>query len=710
MAREDHQPWSEPDRRKLTAEELHDAFGRTVAFVLALGPSGEDDAQGIAHAIAEAWRARVAAVFVLARAGQATVASKAVGESASAETATVLLESDPSDAIAITREAGDFELIGIPFGTLAAMRDAATEICPDYDAALVIDARQQRISAEHLFELHEDAREHGEAEIVVSWIQWLRRMPVLIKRKFLDRLESVARRPLRSLPMRDHVFGEERLAEPVRPCGAASAFLEGCTMSALQAVGLARYAEAHPDEELHSPNQPRTLLQTADPEPLSEADALLVEAAGKVASEGSLVGGDEEAELAWADEFGRRNSLDFPILNDRAHEGRLSYLDSAATSQRVMAALQAQRDFDVHENANVYRGAYGLSAQATFTLNDARKVLEDFIGAERREVIFTTNTSAATGLVALAWGERNIGEDDAIVCSLADHHSNTLPFMMLAERKGARLLNVPFDEGGRLDREAFRAALAQRPKLVCLAHIGNVFGIEAPVKELTAEAHDAGARVLLDAAQSFPHVPIDVRELGVDWLACSAHKAYGPMGIGALWASPEAFDEMDPLVGGGGTVSHVSADTYYLRPKALQHEPGTPPVSQAVGWAAAIGYLESLGMENVARHSAALTRYAVRGLERLDGVNVVGDHSRPDGQNGLVSFTVRSVAPADLAAFLGRLDVAIRAGGHCALPLHCALGLIGTGRISIGVHTTKSDIDAALAAIDLCRRAYEGEI
>ena len=179
------------------------------------------------------------------------------------------------------------------------------------------------------------------------------------------------------------------------------------------------------------------------------------------------------------------------------------------------------------------------------------------------------------------------------------------------------------------------------------------------------------------------------------------------MGIGALWVSSEAFDEMDPVMGGGGVVSHVGTQSYYLRPKALQYEPGTPPVSQAVGWAAAIRYLESLGMDNVARHGAVLTRYAARGLERIEGVHVIGDHTQADGQTGLVSFTVRSVAPAETARFLGRLDVAIRSGGHCALPLHAALGMIGTGRISIGVYTTRDDIDAALAAIALCRQKYE---
>jgi len=200
---------------------------------------------------------------------------------------------------------------------------------------------------------------------------------------------------------------------------------------------------------------------------------------------------------------------------------------------------------------------------------------------------------------------------------------------------------------------------------------------------------------------------IDVADLGADWVAFSGHKAYGPMGIGGLWISDEAFAEMDPIGGGGGTVSHVSTSSYYLRPKVIQYEMGTPPVSQAVGFAAAIDYLEKLGMDNVARHAQVLTRYLLAGLEALDGVEVIGDHSVPEEQTGLVSFTVRSVTPDQLAASLGNLDVAIRSGGHCALPLHAALGLVGTGRISLGVYNTAEDIEAALTALSITRELYE---
>ncbi|MBO4352257.1 MAG: aminotransferase class V-fold PLP-dependent enzyme, partial [Eggerthellaceae bacterium] len=583
-----------------------------------------------------------------------------------------------------------------------------------YDNVVIVNADNVRVTTDHLYEVCLDAFEHPEVDAVASWIQWLRRPPYVFSRKFLEGLEERGLtsagangrdRDVPRIAVLDHVFGEEKLAASLVANRIVEAFEAGCTITALEAVQLAKQAIAHPDEPLYSPNQPKSLMGPVEPRPLEGPDKMLVEIAKDVLA--SRAAYDAQEDIAWADAFAQRCRLDFPLLNDCAHAGKLAYLDTAATAQRVDAALQAQHDFDVHENANVYRGGYELSAQATFTFNDARAKLERFIGAERRQVVFTANTTGAINLVAQAWGEWNIGPDDRIVLLLADHHSATLPFIMLAQRKGAKVDYVPYTPDGRIDQQAYAAALEKKPKLVCIAHIGNVFGIEAPVKDMVSAAHEVGARVLVDAAQSFAHEKIDVKGMGADWVAISAHKAYGPMGIGALWISPEAFDEMDPLGGGGGTVSHVGVDSYYLRPKAIQYEMGTPPVSQAVGWAAAIGYLESIGIENVARHDAVLTRYLVEGLHRIDGVDVMGDHSRPDGQTGLVSFTLRSLVPASLAAFAGKLGVAMRSGGHCALPLHASMGLIGTGRLSLGVYTTLDDVDAALVAIEACRYVYE---
>ena len=320
--------------------------------------------------------------------------------------------------------------------------------------------------------------------------------------------------------------------------------------------------------------------------------------------------------------------------------------------------------------------------------------------------MFTANTSNAIALVAQAWGEEHVGEGDAIVTTIAEHHSNMLSFAMLAARKDAHVVYLPLGPDGRIDQEAYVEALQLHPKIVCIAQVGNVLGIAAPVREMAEAAHAVGARFLLDAAQSFPHLKLDVATCGADWVAFSGHKAYGPMGLGGLWISPDVFAEMDPIVGGGGTVSHVSTDGYYLRPKTIQYELGTPPVSQAVGFAAAVNYLEDLGMDSVHRHAAVLTRYAACGLGGIEGVSVLGDHSAPDGQNGLISFSLCGVNPELLALFLGKLEVAIRAGSHCAIPLQTSMGSLGVGRMSMGVYTVPAEIEAACAAVEACRRVF----
>lgn len=707
MAREDHQPvLGSPRRPDRTPDDMRRMCGRSIAFVLALGHEPGD----IGQAIFTARKSRVAAAYVFAKPAFAPQALEEVRLSGKkGETMVQAVELDPAAVIELTRQGGDFELFSqLPYGLLETMRVLAETSLDDYDNVIVLDAMQDRITPDHVYELVADAREHPDAEVVVSWIQQLRRMPCVLTRAFLGRLEARdaallgdgtgAPHGVTRLRVRDHVFGEEKLAASATVPKAVEGFLGSCTLSALQAVRRVRQAKAHVEEEPQSLGQAHLL---------NDADALLVKTASETVAATDDLPPDEMAELAWADEFGRRNKQDFPLLNDPVHAGTLAYLDSAATAQRVDKALHAQHEWDVHANANVYRGAYELSVQATAAFGDARTRLEGFIGADCGQVAYTANTTDGLNLVAQAWGEHNIDAGDLIVCELAAHHANLLPFMMLAQRKGARLEYIPYDGAGRVDHDAYAGLLAQSPKLVCLAQVGNVFGVQAPIKQMAAAAHEAGARVVVDAAQSFPHMRIDVKDLGADWVAFSAHKAYGPMGIGALWISPEAFDEMDPLGGGGGVVSHVSTDSYYLRPQALQYEMGTPPVSQAIGWATALDYLDALGMENIARHDAVLTRYAARGLQRIDGVNVIGDHGQPDGQMGIVAFTVRSTAPADVAKFLGGLDVAIRSGGHCALPLHASLGLIGTGRLSIGVYTTRDDIDAALAAVALCRQLHE---
>ena len=751
MMRMEHQPSDEPVvRKKRGQNELRVECGGSIGFVLALetgttplvvqfddpemkpvvcapAEGGDpvarplqlfDGRPAVCWTLEACCQAQMAAVYVIA----ADEIAERVRDALAADdfdrrgVDVRVVASGSAALVERTAALANFKMFDLSSGVITLVRDLAEEAPESYENVVVLSADNVRVTAEHLYELCADAHEHPEAEVVSSWIAWLRRPPYLFTRDFLLSLEdrgltavgaNGCDRDVPRLAVRDHVFGEEKLAASPVAVKSVDDFLAGCELSALEAVALARWSLAHPAEKLVSPKSGKSLMGPVAVRPLGASDIVLVDIAKDVLQNRESYA--NSADLAWADRFGKRCRMDFPLLNDRAHTGKLAYLDTAATSQRVDVALQAQRDYDEHENANVYRGGYALSAQSTFTFNDARARLEGFIGAQRREIVYTANTTGATNLVAQAWGEWNVGKGDLIVVTLEAHHSNMLPFMMLAQRKGAQLVYVPYGPDGRLDLDAYAEALSRHPKLVCLAHVGNVFGIAAPIEELARKAHDAGARVLVDAAQSFAHRKIDVSSLGADWVAVSAHKAYGPMGIGALWVSPDVFDEMDPLGGGGGTVSHVGIDSYYLRPKAIQYEMGTPPVSQAVGWAAAIDYLDKVGMDDVARHDAVMTDYLVDGLHRIDGVDVMGDHSGADGKTGLVSFTLRSLVPASLAAFAGKLGVAIRSGGHCALPLHASMGLIGTGRISFGVYTTADDVDAALVAIEACRRAYEGD-
>lgn len=609
---------------------------------------------------------------------------------------------------AATEAACGFDLFGLTKGVLD-LALGFLEQCPQADSLIFLACDQVRVTPSHVLDVCRTFRDDPELDAVTSWITWLRRTPLLISRRFLETLDTSplvfpglngVDRPLPALSVKEVVFGEEKLAANAAAPPGVEDFFGKLELSAREAVRIARQGRQNgrngADKEKPTEESPR-----------SDSDRRLIAIARATVEtlEGDL-SPDEKTALDRADAWAKRNCGDFPLLNDRAHEKKLAYLDSAATTQRPFCTLQAQADFDEHENANVYRGAYELSAQATASFNDARKKLEDFIGADRRQTVFTANASASCNLVAQAWGERNVQAGDLIVTTMSEHHSNMLPWLMLAQRKGARLAFVPVRGDGRIDIDGYRDLLLQNPKLVCMSHISNVLGLLNPVEEAAQTAHETGARFFLDAAQSLPHLPIDVKTLGADFVAFSAHKMYGPLGIGGLWISDEAFDEMDPVASGGGAISHVSTDSYYLRRGAIQYEVGTPPISQAVGWAAAIDYLERLGMDKVASHSVSLTTYLLAGIRGIEGTTVWGDHSRPDGQLGLVSFSLAGIAPFDLGTVCGKLGVAIRSGGHCALPLAASIGVVGTGRASFGVHTTREDIEALVVAVETCRHLY----
>ncbi len=660
-------------------------------------------------------------------------------EVASAEVPAAVTPYEPREDHERTRAHGNFEVFNLGYGTLEQARDLASRA--NADAVLVIPCDLVNFKPRHMLQLAQALHDRPETEVVASWAVWLNRPPYLLRAAFLEELEGSLRRqrrkgsawrPMPDLKVHEVVFGEEMLMATPPASKPEDAFFGGCALSALEAVRKVRAQQAESERAAQDVEAFRRYKAEADQaakrnaayagvslaDGPSPSDALLLQTAREVLEKLDVVrgvlanaGGAGASELDAWDRWAHRNKLDFPIFNDRSQKNKLVYLDSAATTQRVGRALDAQYRFDAFENANIYRGAYELSAQSTAAFNEARSAIESHIGADRRSVIFTANTSAAAGLVAQAWGEHNIKLGDRILVPAAEHHSNLVPWLMLAQRKGAHIDYIPALPDGSLDFAAYLKLLENRPKLVCVAHISNVLGMVNPVEDMAKAAHEVGARVYVDAAQSFPHVGINVSELGADFLGLSAHKAYGPMGLGCLWTSADAFDEMDPLVGGGGTVTHVGPDSYYLRGKAIQYEFGTPPVSQAIGFAAALEYLDELGMDAVERHSAALTKFLVAGLgaleEQLGGITVWGDHVSDAGLTGLVSFSLAGIPAKSAASTLGKLGVCVRAGGHCALPLHASLGLTGSIRFSFGVHTTLEDIEAGLVALAVCRRIYE---
>jgi cysteine desulfurase/selenocysteine lyase len=396
----------------------------------------------------------------------------------------------------------------------------------------------------------------------------------------------------------------------------------------------------------------------------------------------------------------------FPALEREVNGEPIAYLDSGASAQRVLASIQAVDRYERRHHANVHRGAHTLSAEATAAYEGARATVADHIGAaDRRELVFVRNATEAINLVARAWGDASIEAGDRIVLTEMEHHSNIVPWQQLAERTGAVIDWVPVTGGGLLDLEVLEQLIGRGPKLVAVTHVSNVLGTENPIAEISRLAHDAGALVLCDGAQAAPKLPLDVGALGVDFYALTGHKAYGPTGIGGLWARLGLLREMPPFLGGGSMIRKVTrGGATYADPPA-RFEAGTPAIAQAVGLAAALRWLDGLGMDAVLAHERAIAAYALERLGEVRGLRVFGPPPSPETV-GPVSFELEGIHAHDVSEILDRHAIAVRAGHHCAQPLMDRLGVTATARASFAVHTTPGEIDRLIAGLEDARRVF----
>ncbi len=389
---------------------------------------------------------------------------------------------------------------------------------------------------------------------------------------------------------------------------------------------------------------------------------------------------------------------DFPILSRQVRGQPLVYLDSAATSQKPLPVLEAMETFYRRSNANIHRGIHLLSEEATEAYEEAHRKVAEFIGAESwREVIFTRNTTESINLVAYTWGRTHIGPGDEILLTEMEHHSNLVPWQLLAQEKGARLRFIPVDEAGRLDLSRLDELITPRTRLVACTMMSNVLGTIPPLRRIADAAHAVGAIVLVDGAQGVPHMPTDVKALGADFLAFSGHKMCGPTGVGVLWGRRELLEEMPPFLGGGDMILRVDWHTAEWNELPWKYEAGTPAIAEGIGLGAAVDYLRGIGMEAVRAHEEAIVAYALERLEEVPGVRVYGPPAEERG--GVVAFTLEGAHPHDISTLLDREGIAVRAGHHCAMPLHKKLGLGATTRASFYIYSVPSEVDRLVEAL-----------
>jgi len=389
----------------------------------------------------------------------------------------------------------------------------------------------------------------------------------------------------------------------------------------------------------------------------------------------------------------------FPIFRRTVRGKRLIYLDSAATSQKPQCVIDAEREFYERYNANVHRGAYLIAEEATAAYEAAREKVAKFINAPSKDcIVFTRGTTEAINLVAYSWGWANLKEGDEILLTEMEHHSNIVPWQLIAERTGAKIKVVPITDDGLLDMEAFDRLLTERVKIVAVTHVSNVLGTINPVQEICRKAHEVGAVVLVDGAQAAPHLPVDVQAIDCDFYALSGHKMCGPTGSGALYGRKELLEAMPPFLGGGEMIRTVTFERTTFNDVPYKFEAGTPAIAQAIGLGAAVDYLTKIGVERIRAHEVELVAYALERLREIKGITIYGV-APPEQRGGVIAFNIGDIHPHDLATFLDAHGICIRAGHHCAQPLMRRFNVAATARASFYLYNTPGEIDALADAL-----------
>ena len=414
-------------------------------------------------------------------------------------------------------------------------------------------------------------------------------------------------------------------------------------------------------------------------------------------------GSDSNAEPRATDDMLDTQKLrqDFPILNRKIHGKPLVYLDNAATTQKPRSVIEALSHYYETTNANIHRGVHTLSEEATDQYEAVREKVARFINApdhDPSQILFTRNATEAINLAARAWGGANLTQGDEILLTVMEHHSNLIPWYLIAKEKGAKTIFVDINDDGCLGMEEYRKKLGPRTKIVALTQVSNVLGTINPVKEIVKLAHEAGAVILVDGAQSIPHMPVDAQELDADFLAFSAHKMLGPTGVGVLYGRRSLLEKMPPFLGGGEMISKVVLGSAEWNELPWKYEAGTPNIADVIAFGAAIDYLESVGMSEIRQHEKELVSYGLKALTRIGDIMIYGPTSTQD-HAGVISFNLGSLHPHDVSQVLDRCGIAIRAGHHCAQPLMRRLGVVATTRVSFYLYNHAQEIDALVEGL-----------